>query len=164
MPELNEVGRQLTDCDFLPYSYLSGFRNAMAAIMIAVLPFSEDSGVRMLQDIFRRNQLPVAGFVIVHVAGRSEGRRATLRTRITFDAGRDYWLHGTVLATAARMVSAGKDVNAGVQFLFDAVDPMAFMEELRKAGAHQIEVFEYLIQALRRAFPKDRRLKLTGTK
>ena len=137
MPELNEVGRQLTGCDFLPYSYLSGFRNAMAAIMIAVLPFSEDTGVRMLQDIFRRNQLPVAGFVIVHVVGRSEGRAATLKTRITFDAGRDYWMHGAVLATAARMVSAGEGVKAGVHFLFDAVDPTTFMEELRKAGVQE---------------------------
>ncbi|HXZ42281.1 MAG TPA: saccharopine dehydrogenase NADP-binding domain-containing protein, partial [Terriglobales bacterium] len=30
MPELNELGRRLNDCNFLPYSYLSGFRNVVA--------------------------------------------------------------------------------------------------------------------------------------
>jgi len=136
MPELNEVGRQLSGCNFLTYSYLSGFRNAVAAIIIALLPLSEDLGVRLLQGIFRRNQLPVAGFVAVHVAGTSEGRSAALKTRITFDAGRDYWINGTVLATAVRMVASGK-VNAGVRYLFDAVQPMTFMEELRKAGVQE---------------------------
>ena len=143
MPELNDVGHRLTDCDFLTYSYLSGFRNAVAAITIALLPLSEESGVRLLQGIFRRNHLPVAGFVVVHVVGRFEGRSAALRTRIMFDAGRDYWMNGVVLATVARMVSAGKDVQSGVHFLSDAVDPMALIAELRKAGVQQTETFEF---------------------
>lgn len=142
MPELNEVGRRLTDCDFLTYSYLSGFRNAVAAIMIALLPLSEESGVRLLQDIFRRNHLPVAGFVVVHVVGRSEGRSAALWTRIMFDACYDYWMNGVALATVARMVSAGKGVQSGVHFLSDAVDPMALVAELRRAGVQQTETFE----------------------
>lgn len=137
MPELNEVGQQLTDCKFLTYSYLSGFRNAAAAISIALLPLSEMTGVRLLRNIFRRNRLPVAGFVIVHVTGRSEGRSATLKSRITFDAGCDYWMNGVVLATVARMISAGKGVHAGVHFLFEAVDPIALMTELRNAGVRQ---------------------------
>jgi hypothetical protein len=77
-----------------------------------------------------------------HVLGRSEGRSAALRARIVFEAGRDYWMNGVVLATAARMVSAGKGVQAGVRFLSDAVDPMALMGELRKAGVQQTETFE----------------------
>ncbi len=143
MPELNEVGRRLNDSNFFSYSYLSGFRNAVAAIMLALLPLSEASGVRRLPAIFRRNRLPVAGFVVAHVVGRSQGRRAALRTRIMFDAGGDYWMNGVVLATAARMVSARKGVQAGVAFLSGAVDPMAFMEELRKAGVQQTETFEF---------------------
>ena len=141
MPELNELGRRLTDCNFLTYSYLSGFRTAVAAIMIAILPLSEESGVRLLRNIFRRNRLPVGGFVVVHVLGRSEGRSATLRVRIVFEAGQDYWMNGVVLATVARMVAAGKGVQAGVHFLYDAVDPMALMAELRKAGVQQTETF-----------------------
>lgn len=62
MPELNDLSRQLTDCDFLPYAYLSGFRNAAAFLMIALLPLSEDSSVRLLRNMFQRNRLAVAGF------------------------------------------------------------------------------------------------------
>ena len=142
MPELNEVGRRLNDCDFRSYSYLADFRNAGAAGMIALLPLPEKSGVELLRGIFRRNHLPVGGFVEVHVLGRSDGRSATLRVRIVFVAGRDYWMNGVVLATVARMVSAGKGVQAGIHFLFDAVDPMASMAELRKAGVLQTETFE----------------------
>jgi len=115
MPELNEVGRRLTDCNFLTYSYLSGFRNGVAAIMIALLPLSEESGVRLLRNIFRRNRLPVGGFVVVHVVGRSESRSAALRTRIVFDADHGYWMNGLALSTVARTVSAGKGVQTGVQ-------------------------------------------------
>lgn len=142
MPELNETGRRLTDCNFLSYSYLSGFRNAIAAIMIAMLPLSEDSAVRLLRGMFRRNRLPVAGFVVVHVVGRAAGRPATLKARITFDTGRDYWMNAVALATAARMVAAGKDVQPGIYFLSSAVDPRAFMAELRRGGVHDTEIFE----------------------
>jgi len=47
-----------------------------------------------------------------------------------------------VLATAARIVSEGEGVRAGVHFLADAVDPIAFMTELRKAGVEQVETVE----------------------
>lgn len=141
MPELNQVGRRLTDCSFLTYSYLSGFRNAIAAILIALLPLYEKSGVRLLRNIFRRNRLPVAGFVEVHVTGRSGGRSAVLRSRIAFDAGRDYWMNGVALATVARMASTGEGVHPGVHFLSEAIDLRAFMGELRKAGVRQTETF-----------------------
>jgi hypothetical protein len=143
MPELNEVGRRLTDCAFLAYSYLSGFRNVVAALMIALMPLSEEFGVRLLRSIFRRNRLPVAGFVVAHVVGRCQGRSATLRTCITFDPGRHYWLNGVVLATVARMVSAGEGAQSGIHFLMDAVDPIALMAELRKAGVQQTETLEF---------------------
>ena len=142
MPEQNEVGRRLTDCDVRIYSYLAGFQNAVAATLIALLPLPEALGVRLLRDIFRRNHLPIRGFIVVHVVGLSQGRRAALNARIVFEAGRDYWINGVVLANVARMVSAGKGVQAGVHFLSDAVDPMAFMAELRKAGVQQTETFE----------------------
>lgn len=141
MPELNEVGRGLTDCDFRTYSYLSGFRNAIAAIVIAVVPISEKSGVRLLRNIFRRNRLPVAGFVVVHVTGRSQGRSAVLRSHIVFHAGRAYWMNGVALATVARLASAGKGVHAGVHFLPEAVDLIEFMGELRNAGVEHTETF-----------------------
>ena len=142
MAELNEVGRRLTDCDFLAYSYLSGFRNAVAFIMIALLPLSEQSSIRLLRDMFRRNRLAVAGFVVVDVVGRSEGRSIRLRSRIAFDAGRDYWINGVVAATVARLIWEGKGVQTGVHFLADAVAPIAFMAELRKSGIELTEDLE----------------------
>jgi hypothetical protein len=54
----------------------------------------------------------------------------------------DYWIHGLALAKVARMVSEGKAVQAGLHFLADAVDPVAFMTELREAGVDQIENLE----------------------
>ena len=38
VPELDELGRQLTDCDVFIYSYLAGIRNAAAVMFIALLP------------------------------------------------------------------------------------------------------------------------------
>lgn len=142
MPELGEVGRQLTDCDFFSYAYLSGFRNAAAFIMIALLPLSEESGIRLLRGMFRRNRLPVAGFVTVHVVGRSAARGVALKARLTFNAGHEYWMNGLALATVARMISQGKNVAPGVHFLPGAVDPVAFMDELRKSGVELTESFE----------------------
>jgi hypothetical protein len=43
MPELDEAGRRLTDCDFRTYSYLAGFRNAVAAMLISALPLPAPS-------------------------------------------------------------------------------------------------------------------------
>jgi len=142
MAELNEVGRRLLDCDFLTYSYLSGFRNAVAFIMIALLPLSEQSSIRLLRGMFRRNRLAVAGFVVVDVVGRSEGRTRRLRSRIVFNAGRDYWINGIVLATVARMIFEGKGVRTGVHFLSDAVDPIGYMAELRTSGVELTEDLE----------------------
>ena len=143
MPEFNDVGCLLTDCDFLPYAYLSGFRNAIAFLMIALLPLSEDSCVRLLRNMFRRNRLAVAGFVEVRVIGRSQGRAAGLKMRMTFDAGRDYWINAVALATVASMVSARQGVQFGVHYLSAAMDPIALMGRLRKAGVQLTESFEF---------------------
>ncbi len=143
MPELSKLGKSFTDCDLFTYSYLSGFRNAMAATAIAVLPLPENLGVRMLREMFRRSRLSVGGFVVVHVHGRSQGRAATLKAQIVFEAGRDYWINAVALATAARLASARTSVQAGAHFLSDAVDPMAFMAELRNAGVQHTETFEF---------------------
>ncbi|MGB8538203.1 MAG: saccharopine dehydrogenase NADP-binding domain-containing protein [Acidobacteriaceae bacterium] len=142
MAELDDVGRRLTDCNFATYSYLSGVRTTATALMIALLPLSEKFGARLMRGIFRRNQLPVAGFVVAHVAGRAKGRSAVLKSRIVFEPGRDYWINSIALATVARMVSAAKSVTFGVHFLTEAVEPAALMIELRKAGVGQWQIFE----------------------
>jgi len=142
LPELNEIGRKLVDCDFFVYSYLSGFRTAAAAILIALLPLPAALGVPLLRSIFRRNRLPVDGFALAQVLGRSQGRRCVLTAQITYKERRDYWINGLVPAIAARMISEGKSVRPGVHFLVDAADPITFMAELKKAGVDQTEYFK----------------------
>jgi len=141
-PELNEIGRRLKDCDVFVYAYLSGFRTAIVTALMALLPLPEALGVRLLRNVFRRNRLPVDGFVVVQALGHSGGHRVVLSVQMVYRDRRDYWIHGLALATVARMISEGKRVQAGVHFLADAVDPLAFMAELQKAGVEQTENFE----------------------
>ena len=145
-PELSEVGRRLNNCDVFAYAYLSGFRTIMAITLMALVPLPERLGVHLFRNVFRRNRLPgadkVDGFVVAQILGRSQGRRLALTVQIVYSERRDYWIHGLALATVARMVSASKGVQAGVHFLADAVDSIAFMAELRKAGVEQTENFD----------------------
>lgn len=138
-PELSEVSCRLNDCDVLTYTYLSGLRTVIATTLMALVPLPEGLSIRLLRNVFRRNRLPVDGFVSAQVIGRSQGRKLALTVQIVYKGRRDYWIHGLVLATAARIVSESKGVQAGIHFLADAVDPIPFMAELRKAGVEQIE-------------------------
>ncbi len=141
-PELDEVGRRLTGCDFLSYGYLAGSRAVIAGTLVALLPLPEQIGVRLIRSVFRSTLLPVGGFVVVHAVGRLEGRSQTFLVQTVYDEHRQYWANGVVPAIAARMISADKGTQAGVHFLPDAVDPVAFVTELRKAGVEQTEKFE----------------------
>jgi hypothetical protein len=78
------------------------------------------------------------------VLGQSQGRRLGLAAEFIYDKGRDYWINGLVMATVARLISEGKGVRPGVHFLTDAVDPIAFMHELRTAGIELSENIEAL--------------------
>jgi len=141
-PELSEVGRRLNNYDVFTYAYVSGFRTIMAMTLMALVPLPEGLSVRLFRNVFRRNRLPVDGFVSAQILGRSQGRSLSLTVQIVYRERRDYWIHGLALATVARMVSEGKAVRTGVHFLADAVDPVAFMAEQRKAGVEQTENLE----------------------
>jgi hypothetical protein len=78
------------------------------------------------------------------VLGRSQARRLSLTAEIIYDKHRDYWINGLVIATVARLVAEGKGVRPGVHFLSDAVDPIAFLAELRKGRVEQSESIEFL--------------------
>jgi hypothetical protein len=132
---------RLVDCDVFVYSYLSGFRTAAAGTLIALLPFPEGLAVRLLRGIFRRNRLPVDGFAMARVLGRSQGRRFALTAQIVYRERRDYDINGLVPAIVARMISEGKSVRPGVHFLVDAVDPNTFMADLKNDGVEQTENF-----------------------
>ncbi len=145
-PEQKELGRQLNDCDVFTYTHLSGFRTVLATTLMALVPFPEGLGVRLVRNVFRRNRLSggdqVEGFVAAHIVGRSQGRRLAFTAQIVYRDRRDYWIHGVALATVARTISIGGVVRAGVHFLADAADQIALMAELRKAGVEQTERFE----------------------
>ncbi len=142
-PELREVGRRLNHCDVITYAYVSGLRTVMAVTLMALVPLPEGFSVRMFRDVFRRNcALGVDGFVAARILGISEGRRLALMVQIVYRNRCDYWIHGLSLATTARMIAERKSVRTGVHFLADAVDSIAFMAELRKAGVEQTEILE----------------------
>ncbi len=134
MPEMEQVGRRLADCDVLSYSYVSGIRNVAASMMLASIPLPEAVSVRMTQRIFERNRFAAGGFAVVKVRGTSRGSPSLATTSVTFDHGRDYWLHGTTLATVARLVADGRDVQPGVHFLAEAFDSSALVAALGEAG------------------------------
>src|SRR5262249_58446860 len=96
VPELDEIARQLADCDVFIYSYLSGFRTAAAATLIALLPLPERLGVRLFRNIFRRNRLPVDGFAGAQVHERSQGRKLPFTAQIGYKDRRDYCMTGLV--------------------------------------------------------------------
>jgi saccharopine dehydrogenase (NAD+, L-lysine-forming) len=140
-PEMMDLGKRFDQCDFSTYTYLSGMRNVLTTTMMAALPLPEGFSVRLLRNVFRRNQLPAGGFVVVEVAGRSNGSPQASTVKVTFEKCQDYWIHGVVLATAARL-AANQGARMGVHFLADAVDPIGFMTVLRKAGVQQTEDFK----------------------
>ena len=143
-PELTEVCHRLKDYDVFTYSYLSGFRTVVATILMALVPLPEGFGVRLMRNVFRRNRLSVDGFVVAQIRGRSQGCAVALTVQLVFKGHRDYWIHGLVLATVARFIAQSKGVRNGVHFLADALDPIAFMADLRNAGVEQTENIEQL--------------------
>jgi hypothetical protein len=81
----------------------------------------------------------VDGFAVAQVLGQSQGRSVALTSQVVYRERRDYWMNGVVPAMGARMMSEGKSVRPGVHYLADAVDPIVFMAELKKAGVEQTE-------------------------
>jgi hypothetical protein len=144
LPEQDEIGRRLNESEVFIYSYLPGLGAALAAALATLLPLPNGLSVRLLRSALQRTSLPVGGFVVARVLGRSQAHRLCLTAEITYDKHRDYWINGLVVATVARLVAEGKGVRPGVHFLSDAVDPTAFMAELRKGGVEQSESVEFL--------------------
>jgi hypothetical protein len=139
LPEQDEIGRRFNDGEVFICSYLPSFQVALAVALAALLPLPNGLSARLLRSAFRRTSLPVGGFVVAKVLGRSQGRRLALTAEMIYDKHRDYWINGLAIATVARLVSEGKGVQPGAHFLIDAVDPFAFMAELRKGGVEQRE-------------------------
>lgn len=148
VPELDDLGRRLTDCDVFINSYLSGFRTAAAAMLMALLPLPGRLGVRLFRNIFRRNRLPVDGFALAQVLGRSQERQCTFTTQVVYRNRRDYWINALVPATVARLICQRNSVLPGLHYLSAAVDPVAFMAELQRSGLEQTEFFQHYAPAV----------------
>lgn len=142
VPELDDLGRRLTDCDVFIYSYLSGFRTAAAVMLMALLPVPDRLGVRLFRNVFRRNRLPVDGFAGAQVLGQSQGHKHVFTAQVVYRDRRDYWMNGLVPATIARLISQGGSVQPGLHYLSAALDPRLLMSELKNAGATYTESFQ----------------------
>ena len=151
-PEMEGVGRRLSDCDVLSYSYVSGIRTIAASLLLASVPLPERAGIDMIRGIFQRNRFAAGGFAVVEARGISKGRRVLATTTVSFERGRDYWFHATTLATVARLIADRKDVEPGVHFLAGAVEPTAFAAELQRAG---IQITESVALEPPRGSPGD---------
>jgi hypothetical protein len=141
LPEMAELIGRFKDCDGRAYTYLPNRRTAVVGSLIALLPLPRDFAMRRMRPALRAESLPVGGFSVVEIHGRSDAREVSHRYQVTFERGREYWMNAVVAATVARLISEGRGVNNGVHFLMDAVDPVTFMEELRKVGVSQTESF-----------------------
>jgi hypothetical protein len=141
LPEMAELMSQLRDCDASAYTYLPSRRTALAGSLIALLPMPVDLAVRILRPALSAQSLPVGGFSVVEIQGRRGSCGVSHRHQLSFERHREYWMNAVVAATVARLISEGRGVCPGVNFLVDAVDPIAFMEELRRAGVSDTQSF-----------------------
>jgi hypothetical protein len=139
MPEQDEMARRFADCDVVTYAYVPSMKMLLAGSLIALLPLSEATAVDLLGSAWRKNNLPVGGFVVVRAAGQTHGQSVESTSRIVFEKGQDYWINGLVMANVARVLAEGNDVRKGVHYLSDAVEPAAFLAALRAAGLNQTD-------------------------
>jgi len=141
LPEMEELMGRLKGCDGRAYTYLPSRRTAVVASLITLLVLPTDFAIRRMRQALLAESLPVGGFSVVEIQGRCEAREVSHRYQVTFKRGREYGMNAVVAATVARLISEGDGVKAGVHFLTDAVNPVRFMEELRKVGVFQMESF-----------------------
>jgi saccharopine dehydrogenase (NAD+, L-lysine forming) len=134
IPEMGELAASLSDCDFTAYACLPGTRTALVSSLVAMLPLSENLGGRLLRNSFRKNRLPVGGFIVVHVAGQSRGSPARFKVQLIYEEGREYWVNGLIPATVARLISERKEIKTGINYVANAVNPITLISELRKSG------------------------------
>lgn len=134
LPEMAVLIGGLKGCDGRAYTYLPSRSTALVGSLIALVPLPMEFAIRRIRAALLAEFLPVGGFGVVEIQGRSEACEVTHRYQLTFEKGREYWINGVVAATVARLISNGETVKTGVHFLTEAVDPVAFMQELRKVG------------------------------
>ena len=142
LPEMEElIDSELRGCDTRACIYLPSSRTAAVGSLLALVPIPTGLAVPVLRQALRAPSLAIGGFSIVAVHGSRGGREVWHRHQVTFDKQREYWMSAVVAATVARLLAEGRAIKPGVHFLVDAVDPIAFMEELRNAGVTNTQSF-----------------------
>jgi saccharopine dehydrogenase (NAD+, L-lysine-forming) len=139
LPETESLFERFKDHDGRAYTYMPSRRTAIVASLTALLPLPGDFAVRRMRQALLAPALPIGGFSVVEVRGRSNTREVSHLYQVVFEAGRGYWINALVAATVARLISAGEAVSSGVHLLIDAVDPVIFMKQLRNAGLSQTQ-------------------------
>lgn len=135
LPEMHEViSREFAGCNACVYTYLPARSTAAIGSLIALLPIPSNLALRMLRRALRAPSLSVGGFSIVEIRGSRGAAPVLHRHGLTFDKQGEYWMSGVVAATVARLILQGQIVKPGVHFLAGAVDPLAFVQELRLSG------------------------------
>ncbi len=150
-PELDDVGRSLDNCAFLAHAYLAGWQTVAAGALLRLVPLPQGLAIRLMRTLFSGRRLRVGGFVVARVVGGHGSQAFTVQ--ITYDEQRQYWANGLVTALAARMISEGRGIQPGLNFLGSAVDPVAFVAELKKAGIDASTTFAELRVVPRRSSP-----------
>jgi len=141
LPEMAELMGRVKVRNGRSYTFLPSRSTALVASLTALVPLPMEFAIRRMRKALLAESLPVGGFSVSEVHGRSEAREVTYLYQITFEKGREYWINGVVAATVARLISDGGTVKTGVHFLTAAVDPVTFVQELRRAGVPQMESF-----------------------
>ncbi len=133
--ELRRFAQDQRECDVVSHlAFMSLPTIATMTFVRLFLKKREDLAVQVITKAFRRDyqRQGKGGFLLVRAQGREGEKRRSLTAQL-FE-NRHYWITGVVPATVARMIVAGKMKKPGCHFLGDAVDPLEFMEELRKVG------------------------------
>ena len=139
LPETESLFERFKDHDGRAYTYMPSRRTAIVASLTALLPLPRDFAIRSMRQALLAPALPIGGFSVVEVRGRSNTREVSHLYQVVFEAGRGYWINALVAATVARLISVGEGVSSGVHLLIDAVDPVIFMNHLRNAGLSQTQ-------------------------
>jgi len=99
-----------------------------------LFPFAPAKAAELLEKAYAAasEREEPGGILAVKVIGAGPDGRHEVRAAVI--ENRNYWITGLTCAIAAQMVAGGRVESNGLRYLAEAVDPTAFIAELRGAG------------------------------
>jgi saccharopine dehydrogenase (NAD+, L-lysine-forming) len=137
-PELESLGKAITDADFGAWAHYCDRRGLFLAAAVALLPYKQTKAMSMIRKAYSGYQQPVGGFAIAK-AETKDGKNCTVTAN--FGKGRDYEVHGAVLATAASLIGH-QAVLPGVNYFWQAFNRPNVVEWLKTAGVRITETYD----------------------